>query len=192
MAGYGRNFEFRISPPPDQRLGRYRTGEDPLPIGTPVAVVGTAVDAQGRLEVGLAAAGTAPVKGQTGLLIFEHAWAATAGYDPALTDSADIDYAPAMAPVQLVSGNEVKVCFRNTVDRTFPREVATGRAYAGRLFVAPAGLAGVNVGDLIGPGAGTDDGGYWAVVAGDAAAPAWFSVTSVDPARAEVEAQMLF
>lgn len=183
---YGRNFEFRVSPPPDQRGGRYVTGATPIPIGAPV--VAGAVNADGRNVVAVAAGAIDPVPGIHGLLVFEYAWAAYAGRDPFLTVSSDLDFAPANAPVQLVSGTENKVVLRNTVDDEF---LTPDNIVAGKVYVAPANLAGLAVGNGLRPhNAGSDEVGWWQEVGVDEAA--WLIITNVDAGRGEVEARLAF
>lgn len=187
MSNYGRNFEFRISPPPEQRLGRYINGDDPIPIGAPVAVADGAVpDINGRLEFALATGAVAPVVGQHGIAIYEHL--VYDGYDPVLRTESDFGDVPANQPCQLVYGKVNKVVLRNTT--------AEGLTFLGqsrgtpRLMIAPAGLAGLAVGMGLRPGIGNDTDGYWA--AAGVGEDAWLIVTQVDPARGEVEAQMQF
>lgn len=187
MSNYGRNFEFRISPPPDQRRGRYINGNAAIPIGAPIKITAV-VNADGRNEVALAAGVTIPRSGQTGLAVFEHTYNAFAGFDPTLVVPSDFNDVPAGAPLQMVSGTEVKVVLRNTVNSDF-----LGRAYTdGRMMVAPADLSTIAVGDVLRPGPGTAVGGYWVEAAGVEAADGWLLVTLVDTARGEVEAQLLF
>lgn len=191
MATYGRNFDFRVPPVGGQRGSRYalKAGEDPLPIGAPVLVDTTATDATGRdqLQVALATGAQAPKPGMSGVAVFEYAPAAFAGDDPYLTTYSDKDLVPAGAAVQLVSGDTVKVVFKNTVDRTFLHT----RDYEGRVMVAGLGATPtVAVGDYLTPGTGNDSAGYWAETSD--ATKAWFIVTHVDSARGEVEAKMAF
>lgn len=191
MATYGRNFDFRVPPVGGQRGSRYalKGGEDPLPIGAPVTVDTTATDATGRdqLQVTLATGASAPVPGLSGIAVFEYAPAAFAGDDPYLTTYSDKDLVPKGAAVQVVSGDTVKVVFKNTVDKTFLHT----RDYKGRVMVAGLGATPtVAVGDYLTPGTGNDTAGYWAETA--VAADAWLIVTHVDSARGEVEAKMAF
>jgi hypothetical protein len=172
MSSYGRNLEFRVPPVHGQRGGRYvlPSTEDNLPLGVPVVVAdGAVADAMGLLPVTLATGAQAPKQGMTGLLLFEHAPAAFAGYDPELTVHNDLDFAPAGRAVQLISGDKVKVVFRNTTAHTF----LNSRAYTGRIMVV-----------------GNDTDGYWAETA--TAANAWLVVERVDADRQEVEARFNF
>lgn len=187
MGTYGRNFEFRKPPVHGQRSGRHFLDETVnLPIGAPVKASGAA-DALGRTPVKKATAAQAPKKGTCGIAVYEHGPAAFAGDDPLLTTYSDKDYVPAGAAVQVVSGDAVKVVFRNTEDRTF---LGT-RDYAGRVIVAGLGATPtLAVGDFLSPGVGDDDSGYWAETG--TAANAWLVVTAIDNARGEVEAEFVF
>lgn len=186
MSNYGRNFEFRISPPPDQRRGRYITGADVIPIGAPVEMLAQAPDVDGRNEVALATGATPPKSGMHGIAVFEHAYNAFAGFDPVLRTASDFSDIPPGSPIQLVSGTEVKVVLRNTeaADITF----LGAQRGTPRTMVGPTNLTGLAVGDGLGPGTGDDTAGYWA----EAIADPWLVVTSVDVARGEVEAQLQF
>lgn len=184
MASYGRNFDFRVPPNHGQRGGRYilPTGGDDVAIGAPVRWTGDNTDLSGRMPVELATGASAPVKGQCGVLVYESDTATAAGFDPLLYTASDVDTAPAGRAVQVVSGDMVKVVFRNTEDREFLQS----RQYKGRIMVAgtPA------VGAFLTPGTGDDAAGYWAVTA--TAAEAWLVVESVDTDRGEVEARFVF
>lgn len=191
MGSYGRNFEFRVPPAGGQRGGRYvlpSTAPADLPIGCPVRVAdGATPDANGLLPVALATGAQAPKKGMSGILIFEHAPAAFAGDDPFLTTYSDKDTAPRGRAVQVVSGDMVKVVFRNTADRTFLET----RDYAGRTMVAGMGATPTLApGDFLTPGTGNDTAGYWAETA--TAAEGWLVVEKVDGARGEVECRLNF
>jgi hypothetical protein len=184
MSTYGRNFEFRVPPVHGQRGARYSSpAAADVPIGAPVRVAnGATPDALGRLPVALATAAQIPVKGLSGIAVFEHGPSAFAGSDAEMTTYSDKDLVPRSAGVQVVSGDMVKVVLRNTVNRTFMQS----RSYTGRVMFAgtPA------VGDFLSPGTGTDAAGYWAVNA--TAANAWLVVEKVDTARGEVECRMAF
>lgn len=182
-----RNFEFRVSPRSGQRSGRFYI-DAPTLIGAPVVVADDADPTTHEMElvkVELATGAQAPVPGLSGICVFEYigpdGWA---GNDQFLTTYSDLDTAPAGKAVQVVSGDEVKVAFRNTEDRTF----LNTRAYEGRVMVAGAGT--VAIGDYLTPGPGTDAGGYWAETAD--VANAWLVVTSVDTSNGQVEARMMF
>lgn len=190
MGTYGRNFEFRVVPEGGQRGGRYRIPADAaaaIPLGSPVEVIdGEDVDALGQLPVQLATGATVPVKGRHGILVFEHAPNAYAGFDRDLTTYSDLDTAPVGQAVQVVSGDMVKVVLRNTEDRLF----FNTRSYNGRNMVAGLGATPTLVsGDYLTPGTGDDDAGYWAE---GTAANAWLVVESVDAARQSVEARFVF
>lgn len=190
MTNYGRNFEFRTSPKGAQRSGRYYlAGTTDIPIGAPVKYdSGEDENALGLLPVSLATGAQAtPKPGMGGIAVYEHAPAAFAGNDPFLTTYSDIDTVPAGKAVQVVSGADVKVVFRNTEDRTF----LNTRDYTGRVMVAGLGATvTVEVGELLSPATGNDTDGYWAVTG--TAANAWLVVTKVDNDRGEVEARFVF
>jgi hypothetical protein len=187
---YGRNLAFRVPPLHGQRGGRYvlPSDADALPLGVPVVVPdGAVADAMDLLPVELATGAQAPVKGQCGLLLYEHAPAAYAGSDAALTTYSDVDMVPPGKAVQVISGDMVKVVLKNTVDRVFMQT----RNYSGRVMVAGLGATPtLAVGDFLTPGTGDDDAGYWAETG--TAANAWLVVERVDAARSEVEARFAF
>ncbi len=188
MSEYGRNFEFRVSPQPNYRSGRYKNSTVAIPIGVPVAVAdGATRDANGRLTFALATGAQAPEIGQCGIAVYEYAWEAFEGRDPNLTTSSDLDTVPANEPCQLVNGTDVVVVLRNTV-----AGLQLGRSYPGRIMTAGVSLATptVVVGDLLTPGVGNDTDGYWAETG--TAANGWLRVIGVDTTRAEVTARMLF
>lgn len=196
---YTRNFEFRIPPDADNRLGRFispATGTA-IPIGAPVvydaspaAATTTASTALGGLTaVKLATGAQAPQVGLSGIAVYEHKNTESyAGFDPYLTTFSDIDTVPLGKALQVVSGREIKVCFRNTSSALF----LNTRTYAGRIMVSQGAGATPNVavGDFLTPGSGDDTNGYWAKTA--TAANAWLVVTKVDNTRGEVEAQVYF
>ncbi len=188
MSNYGRNFEFLQSPDPKERRGRYKLEATQRPQGAPAVADWTVdTDAQGRTTVKLVTGDTAPRTGEHGLIVQEHAFNAYRGLDPVITNPSDFDYCKAGEPVQFISGTDVKVRFKNTEDRTFLGLTD----YDGRVMVAGLGATQtVEPGDLIGPGTGNDDDGYWAEVSDNDTA--WFIVTAVDNDNGEVEAQMLF
>jgi hypothetical protein len=189
MGFYGRNFEFRTPPEERERGARYYldNGAD-VPIGAPVktatddGVNATYTDAR---DMVLATGATAPVKGEMGIAVYEHI--DYHGDDPVLTTYSDKDNVPNGKLFQVVSGAGIVVVFRNTEDRTF----LNTRDYAGRVMVAGLGATPtVAIGDLLTPGTGDDDNGYWAETADPA--EAWLRVVGVDTARGEVEAMLLF
>lgn len=187
---YGRNFEFRVPPHGGQRGARFALadGVSGLPIGAPVAITG-ADDDNGRNIVNHAVDATPPVSSKHGIAVYEYAPAAFAGDDPLLTTYSDKDTVPASAPVQVVSGDTVKIVLRNTSDRTFLET----RDYEGRTMVAGLGATPtVAVGDYLEPyGVSRSDSvGYWKETG--TKANAWLVITSVDSARGEVEARMMF
>lgn len=191
MSTYGRNFDFRVPPHGGQRGARYMlsTSAD-VPIGAPVKYdSGVDTTAYGTGVIGVSKATSAQAPPDIGgVLVYEHAPAAFAGHDPFLTTYSDIDEAPAGKLVQVVRGTEVKVAFTNTQDRTF----LNTRSYTGRIMVygIENATATLDVGDLLSPGAGDDNDGYWRETA--VAANGWLVVTAVYNDRDEIEARMLF
>jgi hypothetical protein len=190
VSNYGRNFEFRTPPHGGQRSGRfYLSGTSDIPIGAPVVYDNTKPENDlGLLPVKLqAGAANTPAPGMGGIVIYEHAPNGYAGHDPLLTTYSDIDTVPAGKACQVVSGVDVKVVLRNTEDRTF----LNAREYAGRTMIAGLGATvDVEVGDLLSPGVGDDNDGYWAVT--QDTSKAWLVVTKVDNDRGEVEARFVF
>jgi hypothetical protein len=192
MSTYGRNFAFLISPRSGQRAGRYSvpTTGSAIPIGAPIkvnnAVAATSLDLR---PVQLATGAQAVLPGECGILVYEYGPNAFAGDDPDLVTYSDKDTAPLGAAVQMVSGTEVKVLFRNTNASTFLQVTS----YAERTMVSEGvdtTTPNVDVGDYLTPGAGTDDNGYWTKAT--SSATAWLVITKVDDVRSEVEARMLF
>ncbi len=185
MGTLGRNFEFRIVPEARNRLGRFASDTTEFVIGSPVQGSGT-FDTLGREIVEAADTATPPVKGRCGVVVYEHIqFDGSAGY---LTTVSDLGKTPKKQAVQVVSGPNVKVVFKNTVDSTF----LNTRDYEGRTMVAGAGATPtVAVGDYLEPhNSPSDDNGYWKETS--TAANAWFVVTKVDVDRGEVEAQFVF
>lgn len=188
MSSYGRNFEFRVPPRSENRSGRYYLdGSTDIPIGAPVVYSGGAENGLGLQPVLLATgAQDAPRPGQGGIAVYEYGPAAYAGDDPFLTTYSDKDTVPAGDAVQVVNGDYVKVVLRNTTDETFLET----RSYTGRVMVAGLGATSIAVGDLLTPGAGNDDDGYYTETS--TAAEGWLVVTKVDNDRSEVEARLAF
>lgn len=186
-----RNFEFRVSPRSGQRSGRFYV-ETPTLIGAPVVVAADADPTTHEMElvkVELATGAQAPTPGLSGICVYEFFSAdGWAGVDPFLTTYSDKDTAPAGKAVQVVSGDEVKVAFRNTEDRTF----LNSREYEGLVMVAGAGGATptIAIGDYLTPGVGNSTDGYWAETANEA--EAWLVVTGVDTSNGQVEARLMF
>lgn len=197
MGSYGRNFDFRVMPFQGRRGARFMlstavTTSTLVPIGAPVTYDG-AVDTSGYghgvVGVKLALGAQAPRDGLSGIAVYEHAPAAFAGYDPALTLYSDIDFVPKGKLIQVVNGDTTKVVLTTTVARSFLHN----RDYTGRVMVA--GIGGATSGDAetgskLTPGIGTDAAGYWATTS--TASEGWLVVTSVDQTNLEVEAKMLF
>jgi len=191
MANYGRNFEFLAAPHARERKGRFFNDEGAsIPIGAPVLASGGASNALDMAPVALATtAQDRPAAGQGGIAVFEYAPNAFAGDDPVLTVYSDKDTIDDQAAIQLVSGTNIKVRFRNTpASSTF----LNTRDYVGRVMVDGINLATptVIVGDFLTPGVGDDTSGYWAETS--TASEAWLVVTKVDADRDECEAQMAF
>lgn len=190
MTNYGRNFEFRAQPDGPSRSGRfYLTGSTNIPIGAPVKYdSGSDENDLGLLPVTLATGDQVrPFPGMGGILVYEHAPSAFAGYDPNVTLYSDLDTAPYGKAVIVVSDPDVKVVLRNTSASTF----LNTRAYTGRKMVAGLGATvSLAVGNYLTPGTGNDTDGYWAETA--TAANAWLVITKVDNDRGEVEARFVF
>lgn len=194
MGSYGRNFDFRVMPFQGRRGARFMLGgTTDIPIGSPVKYDGS-VDAStfghGVLGVKLAV-GTQPRPnvGIGGIAVYEHAPAAFAGFDEALTNYSDRDTIPHGKLIQVVNGDTTKVVLTTTVARTFDHV----RDYTGRIMVK--GMGGATSGDaepgsLLTPSDGTDALGYWETTA--TAANGWLVVTAADETNSEVEAKMLF
>jgi hypothetical protein len=192
MGNYGRHVTPLQTPPKEYRLGRYITGDEPILQWAPVRVPDDAeLDAEGRLPLELCTGATAPKVGKHGLICYEQPDANFAGYDPMLARASDLDMAPANTAVQLVHGRMVRVEYRNYAASSFGPAVG-GQAYAGRIMVAGAAIATptVDVFDLLTPGTGTDEDGYWAETGSED--NAWLRVTAVDHDRGLVQCQLLF
>ena len=188
MSNLGRNFTFRQAPRPEDRLGRFvNTSGAAIPIGAPVVATGV-TDPLGRRPVEIAAAASAPTPGACGIVVYENAWNAYAGFDPVLTSPSDLDTAPNGKAVQVVQGQYVRVKLTNTVDAEFLGQ----RDYPGRTMVAGLTTATptVTVDTMLTPGVGTDSAGYWAVTTD--ATKAWLRVTAVSASGSSCDAQMLF
>lgn len=186
MSDYGRNFEILQNPLPQNRLGRYTTGDDPILIGAPVKV-DDVPDSNRRLPLALCTGATAPKKTRHGILVWESVYEGFIGHDPVTTRPSDIDTAPANMAVQLVSGTEFRGAFKNTETELFLQTAS----YTGRTMVAGIGATlALEEGDFLTPGVGNDTDGYWAktVVAADA----WLVVTEVLNDVGVVQWQMLF
>lgn len=189
--GYTRNFEYRVSPQGGQRAGRFISpAAVDIVIGAPIKVnTGAAANDLGLQEIQLATGEQAPLKGLSGIADFEYkgqeGWA---GDDPYLTTFSDKATVPRAKALQMVSGLEVKVCFRNTSTVTF----LNTRSYTGRIMVnqGSGSTPHVVVGDYLTPGPGDDTNGYWQKPS--STANAWLVVTKVDTTRGEVEARMVF
>lgn len=185
-----RNFGYRVSPRGGQRGARYVLGGSAkLPLGVPVVTTG-ADDGLGRAVVELATGAQAPpANGQGGILDYEEI--VYAGVDPNLTTYSDMDTAPVGAAVQVVSGDTVKVVFKNTTPTEDASFLARQGYPVGRTMVAGAGATPtIAVGDYLTPGVGDDEDGYWAETADPS--EAWLVVTSINPETGEVEARMTF
>jgi len=184
---YNRNFHFLQGPRPENRLGRYVANAITL-IGAPVKVTANAnIDANGMLPLDLATAPVAPLKTVHGILIWENPTADFPGRDPVLTREVDVDTCPAGAPVQLVSGSNVRVRLINTVANLFRGQTN----YPARTMVAGLTIATPTIvrGDMLTPGPGADATGYWQETADPTLA--WLRVSAVN-ADGSVDAQFTF
>ena len=184
---YGRNFEFRSTPKSAERAGRYfLDSATPVVLGAPVVLSGE-VDAVGRLGVELATgAQDKPLPGKGGVLVYEHIL--HTGVDPYQTTYSDFDTAPVGEAVQVVNGSAVKVAYKNTTDDTFLTR--TGYPTTRVMVAGVSGATTVAVGNLLTPGVGNDEDGYWAETSDPA--EAWLVVTSVNTTTGEVEARLNF
>jgi hypothetical protein len=189
MTTYGRNFGFRIPPDNEYRFGRFTTPGigSPIPLGAPVVADTVAgLDPLG-LQIVKLVTGATPPTGLSGVVVYEYAPAAFAGFDPMLTTYSDLGTAPLGKAVQVISGSFCKLWLANTVAEVF---LGT-RNYPGRTMVNGLGATPtVAVGNYLIPGNGDDVNGYW--VSSASATNAWMIITNVDTVRAEVEARMLF
>jgi hypothetical protein len=192
MTTYGRNFGFRIAPQTENRFGRFSTpaAGNPIPIGVPVmADTGAGIDPLGNQILRVAPAGTlTTATAMAGILVYEYAPAAFAGFDPLLTTYSDLGVVPLGKAAQVIAGSpSVKFWLANTVAASF----LGSRNYAGRTMVPGIGATPtVQVGNFLIPGTGDDVNGWWNSTATQAGA--WAVITSVDTVRAEVEARILF
>ena len=186
MTNYGKNFGFRVTPFHGDRSGKHYAVAS-IPIGVPVKHSGAANNALGLMPMELATGEQVkPKPGMAGIAVYEHL--NVFGNDPELTLYSDMSTIPAGAAIQVVSGTQTKVWFKNTADSTFLHQ----RAYAGRVMVAGIGVATptIAVGDMLTPGDGDDTGGYWKETS--TLANAWLIVTAIDNTRGEVEARLNF
>jgi hypothetical protein len=190
MGTYGRNLEFRIPPEAENRPGRFAvpTTGTKIAIGAPIQVTAGAAPTDLDLApVTLVTAPTAPLIGLCGLVLFEYAPAAFAGVDPFLTTYSDLGDVPLGAAVQMISGPEVKVVFKNTTARDFlDIRHYTARTMVGGMTATPT----IAVGDMLTPGPGDDTGGYWQETSDPTLA--WLRVVHIDTTRLEVEARFAF
>lgn len=201
MSQFHRNFEWANPPRDGTRPGSYIspnafqvdgvTPNTPILIGQPVTVDTTqAVDSvYGLQPVKIAAEASAPVKGLSGIAIYEFKNdEAFAGFDQNLTGFSDLAFIPPAQALQVNAGGYTEARFRNTSALTF----LNTRPYAARTMVAGLGGATntVVVGTLLTPGVGTDAAGYWEVTA--TASLAWLVVTSFNLSTGECVARCLF
>lgn len=192
MSSYGRNVDFRVVPKSENRAGRWATpSTGTFVMGQGVQADDVAgVDTLGRQVLKAAVSETPPIKGRCGLAIYEHGDGATwAGLDPLVTTYSDLGTLPASKAVQVISGPNVKVVFKNTEDSTFLHSAT----YSGRYMISEGSGATPNVavGQYLEPHPSpSDSNGYWRLT--PTRANAWFVVTGVDATRQEVEAQFLF
>ena len=183
-----RNFQFRVSPRHGERSGRFTLKGGSYPMGVPVKTDGTN-DGLGRANVVLATGDQAkPLPGQGGILVFEQL--RYDGLDPVINTYSDAeDIVKVGSPVQVVSGDTVKIALINTTATSFL--IRTGYPTA-RIMVAGVSIATptVAVGDGLTPGTGDGTSGYWAETSTDA--NKWLVVTSVDKVAGTVEARINF
>lgn len=190
MSNYGRYFEFRNSPRPENRYGRALSPNAVIAIGAPVVAGTAAPNADGRSVYAAMSAVQSgrPLPIKHGIAIFEHSYNAYAGRDPVLDAPSDFPDIPANSPIQVCHGTNIKVVLRNIlVDTVFMGMRTYDDA---RTMVAPGDLSTLAVGNFLVPGTGNNSAGWWAE--GGDADTAWLQITSVDTVRGEVEAQMLF
>lgn len=184
---YGRNFYFLVTPRSGERAGRYFNDEGAnLPIGVPVKTTSNVNDLglQG-LELATGAQAT-PLPGKGGIILYEHIQ--FKGVDPVITTWSDVDYAPADAAVQLISGQTVKIGLKNTTADTFLSR--TGYPTPRKMVAGLGATPTVAVGNYLTPGTGNDTDGYWAETAN--ASEAWLIVTAVNATTGLVEARLNF
>jgi hypothetical protein len=191
MGSYGPNFNFRISPHPQDRLGQFCTGDTAMYVGTPVVGTGE-YDAGGCEIVEYAAEDAAkPLPGRGGILVYEVDPNFYRGYDADLTTPSDVaNIAPAGKAVQVVRGQNCQVELTNTAESVY----LNSRTYPEFVMVAGLGAtSSVAVGDYLTPNDATDDpitNGFWKETAD--AANGWLVVVSVDPERDQLVAQLNF
>ncbi len=186
MGSYGRNFEFLIVPRSENRLARFATpSTGTWVIGAPVKGTGS-FDTLGREIVAAADEASPPIKGKMGILVYEYGGGETwAGDDRSLTTYSDKGTAPVSSAVQVVSGPNVKVWFKNTDEEEF----LTNRTYTAFTMVAEGSTPAV--GEYLEPhDTPSSTNGYWRETA--TLANAWLVVTKVDSTNGEFEAQFLF
>lgn len=194
MGTYGRNFDFRQSPIPQHRLGRFINGATVVPQGAPVVAEGTE-DANGRRAFALAANGaTRPAPGTGGVAVYEvpDNNGLELAANPLITRASDYRDIPASVPAQVCHGTEVRLAFWNTEEDDFDGMRTGANVYTARVMVAGASGATptIAVGDFLVPGVGNATDGYWKE--GGTATTAWAVVTQVDTEIGAVTAQMLF
>jgi len=185
MTTYGRFGLFRASPTPQQRDGRCRTGNAAVPQFSPIKINAASTSGDGRYVVAVAAEGEAPTPNH-GVLIWEEAYYAGYGKEPALFTSSDADTAPANTQVQRVLlQSNIKIELRNLSadDLDFDGMRTGADAYAGRTMFKPADFSGLAIGNMVTPGAGGND-GIWKKTTDPALA--WGYVAEFDAASKTV------
>ena len=135
MSNYGRNFEFRTPPHGAQRAGRHvvDSASAVVPLGAPIKVSGNGTDNLGleQVDQAVAAAGTPPVSGVNGICVAEIiGYDGFPGQDSFTALQQDQDNVAAGTPVQMVSGDNIKVLLRNTYDATTAAAPSANRALA--------------------------------------------------------------
>lgn len=191
-----RNFLFRQNINPENRKGRFVTGDEAILFGSPVTVDVTAgddsdgSDGYGRSIVRLADSSDLP-SANAGILAYDgFVNDGMRGEDPVLTRVADLGLVDANTAVQVVSGTATRFTLINTEERS----VGGGlRTYPARVMVADLAAATptIAIGSYIKPiDAGDDTVGYWEPTA--TKAEAWAEVTAVDLDLQSLDAQLLF
>lgn len=193
MSTLGRFAEFQVSPQPEDRLGGFKTGATAIaqlaPVRRPTATT-TKDPIDGLIAVELAAANSGPKLGETGLCVYEQLpelYNIQRNVAP-ITQISDLVDAPPRRAIQVVHGTYVEVVFRNlSADDLLFEGIGE---YEGRNMVNPTDLQTLAIGNLLTPGAGNSDDGFWKKTSD--AAEAWLRVIDVDASVGMVAATVLF
>ena len=187
-----RTFQFLQNINPENRLGRFSTGDDPIPMGAPVvrdATGGPSSDGNDGFDrtVIKLASGSDDLTSLAGIVWWDDA--SFAGEDPVLTRPADVRLIPANTGVYVVKG----VATRFRVTNVDARTVGGGlRSYAAITQVADLDQATPTaaVGKLLQPTTTPNDtNGYWDVTT--TRADGWAEITAVDFDLRFIEAQLI-